>query len=138
MGLGGWREGILWRLSGEVGERAVPDLEADADAEREREAEAVRPMTAALAPGGYGREIFEALWEGGPWKSDGGGRRAEIGESGFGFGFAVRVGDVCEMLEACRSRKSSAGQPGPESGEKDMLLGESGISHCKKSNDHRQ
>lgn len=45
----------------------------------EAEAEAGRPIAAALAPGMW-REIFEALREGGPWKSAGGGRRAMGGD----------------------------------------------------------
>ena len=43
------------------------------------EAEAGRPIAAALAPGRW-REILEALREGGPWKSAGGGRRAMGGD----------------------------------------------------------
>jgi hypothetical protein len=84
------------------------------------EVEIGRPIAAALAPGARWREMFEALREGGPWKSDGGGRRAEEGDSGFGFAF--REGEVGEVWEALRSRRSSAGQPGPESGEYAMLV----------------
>jgi hypothetical protein len=68
--------------------------------------EAGRPTAVALAPWRW-RDMFEVWREGGPWKSAGGGRRAEGGclvFSGFGSGFVV--GEIGEVGETLGSRRS--------------------------------
>lgn len=64
LGAAGRRDGMRCRCSGE--EVGIAEAETEAG----------RPIAAALAPGMW-REMLEALREGGPWKSVGGGRRAE-------------------------------------------------------------
>jgi hypothetical protein len=66
--------------------------------------------------------MLEAFREGGPWKSDGGGRRAEgcLVDSGFGFGF--RSGDVGEVGDTLRSRGALPVHTGGVRGAKAMLL----------------
>lgn len=82
------------------------------------EAEAGRPMAAALAPGRW-REILEALGEGGPWNSAGGGRRAMEGDlvdSGLDFGLGFLDGDTGDVRDTSRSSGFSRACRDGESG----------------------
>jgi hypothetical protein len=113
------RDEMRWRWSGEVlGERTDVDAEAEAG----------RAVAAAEAPGRW-REILDALREGGPWKRDGGGRRAEAAclvDSAFGGGLGFRVGETGETGEVgvcLRSNGLPRDKVGDERGGNAMLKG---------------
>jgi hypothetical protein len=66
--------------------------------------------------------MLEVLREGGPWKSAGGGRRAEVGcllVSDFGCG--LRVDGIGEVGDTLRWSRSSVGQRGAGAGGDAML-----------------
>lgn len=118
--LGGLREAILASLSGATDEMGGPAVEAEPDTRLGR------PIAAALAPGKTWRDRFEAFREGGPWKSDGGGSRDEVGESDLEFGLGFRVGDIGDVVgEICLSGTWLASGSGPESGDNAIPLKES-------------
>ncbi len=109
----GRREGIRERWSGDVDVGEMLDTEAEAG----------RPIAAALAPGRW-REMLEALWEGGPWKSAGGGRRAvggDLVDSGLGFDLDFPDGDTGDVGETFRSIGLSADRRDGECGVRAML-----------------
>lgn len=91
------------------------------------EAEAGRPMAAALTPGMW-REILEALREGGPWKSAGGGRRAmgdDLVDSGLGLDLDLDLdfpdGDTGCVVDTFRSSGLSVLRRDGESGASAIL-----------------
>lgn len=68
--------------------------------------------------------MLEALREGGPWKSKGGGSRAGagcLGDSGLGFGLGFWVGETGEVGDFLRSSGLPIDQTGEESGANAML-----------------
>lgn len=88
-------------------------------------AEAGRAIAAAEAPGRW-REILDALREGGPWKRDGGGRRAGAGclvDSAFGGGLGFRVGETGEAGVFLRSSGLLRDKGGEERGVSAILKG---------------